>query len=186
MLQPYNFLALDEPTNHMDMRSKDVLKNALMNYNGTLLVVSHDREFLDGLVSKIYEFRDGRVKEYLGGINDFIRQRKLESLKEIERKAAPETPEPPAAPKEQPVQSYEEKKNWERRRRKLKNEISAIETTIRQHEQAIAAMDAQLNRPDASHDEAFFQRYNKEKTALERAMYEWEILQEQWEEYGQR
>ena len=177
MLQPYNFLALDEPTNHMDMRSKDVLKNALMNYDGTLLVVSHDREFLDGLVSKVYEFRDGRVKEYLGGINDFLQRRKIENLKEIERKAVAETPAATAAPKEQ-AKSYEEKKALERQQRKVKNEIAKIETRIQQHEQNIAAMDAQLAQPEAQQfRDDFFQRYEREKRLLEQAMYEWEILQ---------
>ena len=179
MLQPCNFLALDEPTNHMDMRSKDVLKNALMNYDGTLLVVSHDREFLDGLVSKVYEFRDGRVKEYLGGINDFLQRRKIESLKEIERKTAPETPAAAATQKE-PAKSYEEKKAMERQQRKIKNEIEKIEIRIQQHEQAIAAMDAQLAQPEAQRLlDDFFLRYDREKRALEQALYEWEILQEQ-------
>ena len=85
MLEPYNLLVLDEPTNHMDMRSKDILKNALQKYNGTVIVVSHDREFLDGLVDKVYEFRDGRVKEHLGGIYDFLRDRQLESMRELAR-----------------------------------------------------------------------------------------------------
>jgi ATP-binding cassette subfamily F protein 3 len=183
MLQPYNFLALDEPTNHMDMRSKDVLKNALMHYDGTLLVVSHDREFLDGLVSKVYEFRDGRVKEYLGGINDFLRQRKIENLKEIERKAMPAPPatsvaaSAPKSPKKEPAKSYEEKKMQERQRRKLKNNIAHVEAHIQQHEQTIAAMDVQLAQPDAQPlNNDFFQRYEREKRALEQAMYEWEIL----------
>jgi ATP-binding cassette subfamily F protein 3 len=174
MLQPYNFLALDEPTNHMDMRSKDVLKNALMNYGGTLLVVSHDREFLDGLVSKVYEFRDGRVREYLGGINDFLQHRKIENLKEIERKAAPETPATTSAPKE-PVKSYEQKKAQERQVRKLKNDIEKIEARIHQHEQAIAAMDAQLAQPEQLNED-FFRRYEREKRMLGQAMYEWELL----------
>ena len=89
MLEPRNLLVLDEPTNHMDMRSKDILKNAIMKYDGTVVVVSHDREFLDGMVEKVYEFRDGGVKEYLGGIYYFLEKRKLESLQEIERKDAP-------------------------------------------------------------------------------------------------
>ena len=89
MLEPRNLLVLDEPTNHMDMRSKDILKNAIMKYDGTVVVVSHDREFLDGMVEKVYEFRDGGVKEYLGGIYYFLEKRKLESLQEIERRDAP-------------------------------------------------------------------------------------------------
>jgi ATP-binding cassette subfamily F protein 3 len=196
MLQPYNFLALDEPTNHMDIRSKDVLKNALMNYDGTLLVVSHDREFLDGLVSKIYEFRDGHVKEYLGGINDFLRIRKVENMSEIERHDAPKA-DAEATPdgEERPVGSndrrqevpratnseqWKARKEQERQLRKIKSEIDKIEATIRQHEQAIAAMDAQLAQPDAQDiNDDFFRRYNKEKMALERVLYEWEILMEQ-------
>ncbi len=89
MLEPHNLLVLDEPTNHMDMRSKDILKNAIQKYDGTVIVVSHDREFLDGMVQKVYEFRDGGVKEYLGGIYYFLEKRKLESLQEVERKSAP-------------------------------------------------------------------------------------------------
>ena len=88
MLEPHNLLVLDEPTNHMDMRSKDILKRALMQYDGTVVVVSHDREFLDGLVGKVYEFRDGGVREYLGGIYYFLEKRKLESLHEVERRDA--------------------------------------------------------------------------------------------------
>ena len=85
MLQPYNLLALDEPTNHMDIKSKEILKQALQAYDGTLIVVSHDRDFLDGLVDKMYEFRDGKVKEHLGSISDFLERRKIESLRELER-----------------------------------------------------------------------------------------------------
>ena len=108
MLEPYNLLVLDEPTNHMDMRSKDILKRALQKYDGTVVVVSHDREFLDGIVDKVYEFRDGGVKEYLGGIYYFLEKRKLDSLRDVERK---EAPAPAAAPKtEAPKLTYEQKK----------------------------------------------------------------------------
>ncbi|MCQ2165501.1 MAG: ATP-binding cassette domain-containing protein, partial [Bacteroidales bacterium] len=107
MLQTYNFLALDEPTNHMDIRSKDILKQALRSFDGTLLIVSHDRDFLDGLVDKIYEFRDGKVKEHLGGVQEFLERRKLENLQELERKevkpvqnASAKTAEAPSAPKQ--------------------------------------------------------------------------------------
>ena len=181
LLQPCNFLALDEPTNHMDMRSKDVLKKALVKYDGSLLVVSHDREFLDGLVSKVYEFRDGRVKEYLGGINDFLHQRKVETMKDIERRAAP-VAAPPSPPKPD-AQSYEEKKAVERQRHKLKSAIGQVESTIRKHEQAIAEMEARLAQPDAQPlPDEFYRQYKKETMALERVIYEWEILQEQYDE----
>ncbi len=89
MLQPYNVLALDEPTNHMDIKSKDILKQALKSYDGTLIVVSHDRDFLEGLVDKMYEFRDGKVKEHLGSVHEFLEERKIENLQELERRFAP-------------------------------------------------------------------------------------------------
>ena len=89
LLEPCNLLVLDEPTNHLDMRSKDILKQALLKYDGTLIVVSHDRDFLDGLVSKVYEFRHNRIREHLGGIYDFLRKKKLVNLKDIERKDQP-------------------------------------------------------------------------------------------------
>ncbi len=121
MLEPRNLLVLDEPTNHMDMRSKDILKSAIMKYDGTVVVVSHDREFLDGMVQKVYEFRDGGVQEYLGGIYYFLEKRKLESLKEVERKAAPNAA---AAPQQKESSSgklsYEQKKEQEKLIRKLK------------------------------------------------------------------
>lgn len=98
MLQPYNLLALDEPTNHMDIKSKDVLKQALKNFDGTLVVVSHDRDFLDGLVDKLYEFRDGKVKEHLGGIQDFLDERRIENLQELERRFHEAEPAKPAEP----------------------------------------------------------------------------------------
>ncbi|MDR0295041.1 MAG: ABC-F family ATP-binding cassette domain-containing protein [Prevotellaceae bacterium] len=176
MLQPYNLLALDEPTNHMDMRSKDILKRSLMKYDGTLLVVSHDREFLDGLVNKIYEFRDGKVKEHLGSINDFLHRRKLENFKEIERKEMVVVEKSPDTSKN----SEEERrlrKEQERKARKRKNEIEAVEKAIAESEQKIAAMDTILANPEGQTiNDDFFKQYNKEKANLERRMYEWEML----------
>jgi ATP-binding cassette subfamily F protein 3 len=180
MLQPYNFLALDEPTNHMDMRSKDILKRALTTYDGTLLVVSHDREFLDGLVDKIYEFRDGCVKEHLGGINDFLHRRRLENLQQLEWKnsAAAETKK--AAAPANVAEEQQIKKEQERRLRKLKNELEQTEQAIAAHERNIVEIEAILANPAAQAiDEAFFSTYQKEKQALERKMYEWELLMEQ-------
>ncbi|MDR3183802.1 MAG: ATP-binding cassette domain-containing protein [Prevotellaceae bacterium] len=177
MLQPYNFLALDEPTNHMDMRSKDVLKCALTTYDGTLLVVSHDREFLDGLVDKIYEFRDGSVKEHLGGINDFLRRRKLETLRELERKDVQAVEAKKTAVAVNAADDRQAKKEQERRLRKVQRDIEQAEQAIAAHERRIAEMDALLANPGAQPlDDAFFTAYQKEKTALERKMYEWEVL----------
>ncbi|MDR3188393.1 MAG: ATP-binding cassette domain-containing protein, partial [Prevotellaceae bacterium] len=142
MLEPYNLLVLDEPTNHMDMRSKDILKNALMRYDGTLIVVSHDREFLDGLVSKVYEFRDGKVKEHLGGIWDFLRRRKLESMRELEAQnptAAQDAPPPkreeakkPDAKKPDASQelSYSDKREKDKQQRKLLRQREELEKQI--------------------------------------------------------
>ncbi|MBO4993667.1 MAG: ABC-F family ATP-binding cassette domain-containing protein, partial [Alistipes sp.] len=140
MLEPYNLLVLDEPTNHMDMRSKDILKRALQKYDGTVVVVSHDRDFLDGIVDRVYEFRDGGVKEYLGGIYYFLEKRKVESLQEIERK---DTPAASAAPKETSTGklSYEQRKEQEKLLRKLRKAVESIEAELAQTEQKIAEYD---------------------------------------------
>ena len=111
LLQPFNLLILDEPTNHLDMRSKDILKKALLAFDGTLIVVSHDRDFLDGLVDKVFEFRDQKVKEHLGGIYEFLQRRKLSTLQEIERKEKPAksataTARPHAAPSNPHCRDY--------------------------------------------------------------------------------
>ena len=139
MLEPRNLLILDEPTNHMDMRSKDILKSAIMKYDGTVVVVSHDREFLDGMVQKVYEFRDGGVKEYLGGIYYFLEKRKLESLQEIERRDAPAKPaaNPAAKSAAQPAANrdaaasgkltYEQRKEQEKQLRKLRRAVETVE-----------------------------------------------------------
>ena len=143
MLEPRNLLVLDEPTNHMDMRSKDILKSAIMKYDGTVVVVSHDREFLDGMVDKIYEFRDGAVKEYLGGIYYFLEKRKIESLQEIERRDAPAAKhavEKPAATTGK--LSYEQKKEQEKQVRKLRKAVEAVETELADIERRIAGYDA--------------------------------------------
>ncbi|MCQ2183989.1 MAG: ATP-binding cassette domain-containing protein [Bacteroidales bacterium] len=149
MLSPHNLLALDEPTNHMDILSKDILKQALKNFDGTLLVVSHDRDFLDGLVDKIYEFRDGAVREHLGGIQDFLHKRKIESLGELERKTAQtaeSSSKPVAEPVKESVQKWEQKKfeskveRMERlAREKLEAEIERLEARQKELEEILGA-----------------------------------------------
>ena len=153
MLEPRNLLILDEPTNHMDMRSKDILKNAIMKYDGTVVVVSHDREFLDGMVQKVYEFRDGGVKEYLGGIYYFLEKRKLESLQEIERRDASAKPmaNPAAKSAAQPAANrdaaasgkltYEQRKEQEKQLRKLRRAVETVEAELAEIEKQIAAYD---------------------------------------------
>ena len=177
MLEPYNLLVLDEPTNHMDMRSKDILKRALMKYDGTVVVVSHDREFLDGLVEKVYEFRDGGVREYLGDIWYFLEKRKLESLREVEVKAA-EAPKETA--KVAGKEDYQRKKEAEKEIRKVENAISATEKRITALEADIAEWDVRLADP-AAHgidmaDGAVFAAYNELKNKLSHEMHEWEKL----------
>ncbi len=189
MLEPYNLLVLDEPTNHMDMRSKDILKRALMKYDGTVVVVSHDREFLDGLIDKVYEFRDGGVREYLGDIWYFLEKRKLESLREVEVKAVPAkqgavSTKSDAAPKEvaKPVgkEDYQRKKEAEKEVRKIENAIAATEKRVTELEDAIADWDVRLAAP-AAHgidlsDSNVFQTYNNLKSNLSHEMHEWEKL----------
>ena len=184
MLEPRNLLVLDEPTNHMDMRSKDILKSALMKYDGTVVVVSHDREFLDGMVQKVYEFRDGGVKEYLGGIYYFLEKRKLESLQEIERRdapvaktvAAPQTAkggtEPAAAPLSGKA-SYEQRKEQEKLLRKLRKQVEGIEAELADIERQIAEYDARFAAGGA-YNEADFKAYNDLKARYDHQMHEWE------------
>ncbi len=172
MLEPYNLLVLDEPTNHMDMRSKDILKRALQKYDGTVVVVSHDRDFLDGIVDRVYEFRDGGVKEYLGGIYYFLEKRKVESLQEIERK---DTPAASAAPKETSTGklSYEQRKEQEKLLRKLRKAVESIEAELAQTEQKIAEYDEKFASA-TEYNEADYAAYNDLKAQYDRQMHEWE------------
>ncbi|MBQ3212781.1 MAG: ABC-F family ATP-binding cassette domain-containing protein [Alistipes sp.] len=171
MLEPYNLLVLDEPTNHMDMRSKDILKRALQKYDGTVILVSHDRDFLDGIVDRIYEFRDGGVKEYLGGIYYFLEKRKVESLQEIERKDTPAV----AAPKENSTGklSYEQKKEQEKLLRKLRKAVETIEAELAEIEEKIAAYDEKFATA-TEYNEADYAAYNDLKTQYDHQMHEWE------------
>ncbi len=174
MLEPRNLLVLDEPTNHMDMRSKDILKSAIMKYDGTVVVVSHDREFLDGMVDKVYEFRDGAVKEYLGGIYYFLEKRKIESLQEIERRDAPagkNAVEKPAATTGK--LSYEQKKEQEKQVRKLRKAVEAVESELADIERRIADYDAKFAAA-TQYNEADYKAYNELKARYDHQMHEWE------------
>ena len=174
MLEPYNLLILDEPTNHMDMRSKDILKNALTKYDGTLVVVSHDREFLDGLVDKVYEFRDGGVKEYLGGIYYFLEKRKIDSLSEIERKNATPAASPAAAAAPSSGKlSYEQRKEQEKLLRRLRKAVETIESELAEVEAQIKAMDERLAAANG-YDAADYARYDELKARYDHLMHEWE------------
>ena len=198
MLEPRNLLVLDEPTNHMDMRSKDILKNAILKYDGTVVVVSHDREFLDGMVEKVYEFRDGGVKEYLGGIYYFLEKRKLESLQEIERRDAPARSASKTAPKTgsgagakgtngagganaaegksatlSGKASYEQKKEQEKLLRKLRKAVESVEAELAELEKQIAEYDAKFAAA-TDYNEADYTAYNDLKARYDHQMHEWE------------
>ena len=185
MLEPRNLLILDEPTNHMDMRSKDILKNAIMKYDGTVVVVSHDREFLDGMVQKVYEFRDGGVKEYLGGIYYFLEKRKLESLQEIERRDAPAKPAANPAAKSAAQSAanrdaaasgkltYEQRKEQEKQLRKLRRAVETVEAELAEIEKQIAAYDAKFAAA-TEYNEADYKAYNDLKARYDHQMHEWE------------
>ncbi len=147
MLQNHNLLALDEPTNHMDIKSKDILKQALAAYDGTLIVVSHDRDFLDGLVDKLYEFRDGKVREHLGSVSDFLARRRLENLQELERGAAVEKPQPV-----KDNSTYLENKEKSKQDRKKKNRISYLECEIEKLESRMAEIEKILAAPGPEDD----------------------------------
>ena len=177
MLSPYNVLALDEPTNHMDIRSKDVLKEALKRFDGTLIVVSHDRDFLEGLVDKLYEFRDGKVKEHLGGVEDFLRRRKLESLQELERNNAPAAAAPVEKAKPKPVYNAQNKEQ-----RKLKNRVDWLEKEIGKLEKRMKEIEEVLAAPGPQDDIMELTReYLELKRTLDGHTEEWTELMEQLE-----
>ena len=188
MLKPHNLLALDEPTNHMDLISKDILKQALQAYDGTLVIVSHDRDFLDGLVDKIYEFRDGKVKEHLGGVEDFLHRKRLENLNELERKAS--SSDSPASSGAQtsaqgasakniaaptPSQlSYQEQKERDRERRKLQNKIDKCEKEIAQLEDKLKELEEKLSSTtDSGEIGKLSVEYKEIKEKLDLKMEEW-------------
>ena len=176
MLQSYNLLALDEPTNHMDIKSKDILKQALKAYDGTLIVVSHDRDFLDGLVDKMYEFRDGHVKEHLGTVSDFLATRKLETLQELERKAEQAAPKPE---EQQKKAAFEERKQVSKLDRKKKNRISWLECEIGKLETRMKEIETVLAAPTEKDDIMDLTReYLECKRDLDAKTDEWVELSE--------
>ena len=174
LLTPNNLLILDEPTNHLDMASKDVLKEAIQAFDGTVIVVSHDREFLDGLVSKVYEFADGKVREHLGGIYDFLQKKNLDNLADIGRmKGAPAvqaTQDRASAGKE----DYEAKKEQERRKRKVQKKIEECEKEVERITKEIKDLEEWLATPGGAQNPAMFEAYGKLKDDLAKAEERWE------------
>jgi len=178
LLQPFNVLVMDEPTNHLDIQSKNVLKAALQNFEGTLILVSHDRDFLDGLSEKVYEFRNQKLKEYLGDINYYLEQRSLNSLREAEKKD----------PKEKALKSSSGLNHEiQKKKRSIQNKISNTESKINALEKQLAEWDLALavNYDETVSDSTFFDKYHSKKEELQVSMKRWENLQEELEQYSQ-
>ena len=178
LLEPVNFLILDEPTNHLDMRSKDVLKEAIRDFDGTVIVVSHDREFLDGLVTKVYEFGGGVVKEHIGGIYDFLQKKKMESLNELQLSQSPATQsaKEAAAPVSENKLSYEAQKEQNKKIRKLEKQVADCEDSISRLEQEIQAVEEQMATPEGAADMKLYERHQQLKQQVAKAEEEWETV----------
>lgn len=182
LLEPVNLLILDEPTNHLDMQSKEILKEALKEFDGTVIVVSHDREFLDGLVDKVYEFGNRQVKEHLGGIYEFLRRKKIETLQELERKAV-------AVQEENKLKgmtvsenklSYEEQKEQQRQLRKLEKAVSVCEKKIEELEKEIGSIEEVLNTPEGASNVDLLWKHGELQKQLDTQMEAWTKAQEEW------
>ena len=190
LLEPVNFLILDEPTNHLDMRSKDVLKEAIREFDGTVILVSHDRDFLDGLATKVYEFGGGTVKEHLGGIYDFLQKKKIDSLNELQKGVSLST-SPTTSAKgneadtEQPSEnrlSYEAQKELNKKIKKLERQVADCEASIEETESAIAILEAKMATPEGASDMQLYERHQKLKQQLDTTVEEWERVSMELEE----
>ena len=183
LLEPVNLLILDEPTNHLDIASKEVLKKAISEFDGTAIIVSHDRDFLNGLVSKVYEFGGGKVKEHLGGIYDFLDKKKLKNLQQLEFSTTPTSKEENKKvekKQEEPSENkltYQEQKELNRKQRKLEKQIEEAENKIELLEKKISEMEATLSIPEGASDMDLLQKYLDTKARLDQTMHHWEQLQ---------
>lgn len=182
LLEPVNFLILDEPTNHLDMRTKDVLKEAIQAFDGTVILVSHDRDFLDGLVTKVYEFGDGLVREHLGGIYDFLQKKKLQDLKSLEATPTQSTANPATPQQAQGKLSYEEQKEQARQLRKVEKEVKEKEEAISRIEATLQDLEQQMSTPEGAIDAALITQYASLQKELEQTMADWEAAASRLEE----
>ena len=180
LLSPFNVLIMDEPTNHLDIASKNVLKEALKQFNGTLILVSHDRDFLQGLTSTVFGFKDKVIKEYLGDIDYFLEQHKMENLREAEKRTVVKVD------KSNSKKAHELTRDQEKQLRKLKNKLSKIETQISDLETEISKIDLQLaeNYDEVSSKPNFFENYKAKKAQVEMLMSEWELIEEEVEKFS--
>lgn len=178
LLEPVNFLILDEPTNHLDMRSKDVLKDAIRDFDGTVVVVSHDREFLDGLVSKVYEFGGGLVKEHLGGIYDFLQRKNIESLNDLQKPSLSTSSTMVSFVEEKTGASnrlsYEQQKEQQKKIRRLEKAVEQCEARIGELEAAVKMLEDQLATPEGAADVSIYERHGALKKQLDEAVNAWE------------
>ena len=194
LLEPVNFLILDEPTNHLDMRSKDVLKEAIRDFDGTVIIVSHDRDFLDGLATKVYEFGGGLVKEHLGGIYDFLQKKQIENLNDLQK--SPSLSSSPAVGKtvagsnagaaasqtSAAKLSYEEQKELNKKLKKLERRVADCEAEIEQTESAISILETKMATPEGASDMALYEQHQKLKAQLDNVMEEWDAASSELEE----
>lgn len=189
LLEPVNLLILDEPTNHLDMRSKDVLKDAIRQFDGTVILVSHDRDFLNGLATKVYEFGGGLVKEHLGGIYDFLQKKQIESLNDLQRgnltlsasSSSTVSADSLLTQEKEPSEtvsklSYEEQKEQNKKIRKLEKQVADCEGEIAQTESAISILEAQMATPEGSSDMVLYERHQKLKQQLDVVMEKWDTI----------
>ena len=186
LLEPVNFLILDEPTNHLDMRSKDVLKEAIKEFDGTVIVVSHDREFLDGLVTKVYEFGGGLVKEHIGGIYDFLQKKNMSNLNELQLSQSPSAGATKKADEPQPVSasklSYEAQKELSKKIRKIEKQVADCEARIGKLEQEVSAIEEKMATPEGASDMKLYEQQQKLKQQISEAEEEWETASLELEE----
>ncbi len=185
LLEPVNLLIMDEPTNHLDMVSKDILKNALNNYDGTLIIVSHDRDFLQGLSEKVYEFKDQGIKEYLGDINEFLNAKKVMNFKQFELENKQKASSPKFKDSENKI-SYQERKQLDKDIKKTSNKVGHLEGSVEALEKELKALDAELSQPDQykelSSQAGFFESYQEKQQKLAQNMSDWEQNLERLEE----
>lgn len=190
LLEPVNLLILDEPTNHLDLRSKDVLKEAIREFDGTVILVSHDRDFLDGLVDKVYEFGGGQVREHMGGIYSFLEKKQIDNLGELQKlSTSPTTPTAkasaagtPATEKTDNRLSYEAQKEQARKIKKLERQVADCETAIEELEAAIGLLEEQMATPQGAADMGLYDRHQRLKRQLDTTVEEWEQLSTELEE----
>jgi ATP-binding cassette subfamily F protein 3 len=179
LLQPVNLLILDEPTNHLDMRSKDVLKEAIREFEGTVILVSHDRDFLDGLATKVYEFGSGLVKEHLGGIYEFLQRKKLEDLNELQKSipsggSATSTIADSQGVVSDNKLSYEAQKELNKKIKKMEKQVADCEKAIEELESAIAIVETKMGTVEGASDMSLYEQHQKLKMQLDRTVEEWE------------